>query len=569
MRKQQQKYSDIFAFAPSPRMQVSDGVIHLKGTIRVDDAPVPLRPQDLCVYINDKRYEIAARPSIPADAAATGFRMRVDVAIPLEDVYDFPIHSAVLIGVMNAGEGAEDEGPEGAATAEDAAEGANRALAERYHIRYKRHAKHYLARHTRYYFDTTDDLTVFFRQAAGKRGGLMLTVRHANTTDRAINNVKLYAAWALSHFWIGQHNILLFEKNCAHYEESAATVFEELVDRGYKNVRFILNEQTLAAANIDEKYRPYIIKQHSFSHYLNFFAAHTFIGTEALAHGLELRCQNVFVQRRLKSKKIAFVFLQHGVMYMISLNSPARTSFLKRNMPKNTCVVVSSEAEATHFVEYAGFDRDDIIVCGLPKFDRSYQHASADKILVMPTWRIWEFNEMRRCASETKYVQMVKRIVGAVPEELRDKVVVAYHPLFTSGIFHTGLGVGGEHAAPAASVQAPLNYDELLRDVALLITDYSSIAYDAYYRGANVIFYWEERDECLEHYGEGTYLLLNESNAFGPACYNKQELTAAIEARYGKPQEAAELNNYHHIVEFHDDQNTARLISALQETGIL
>ena len=37
-------------------------------------------------------------------------------------------------------------------------------------------------------------------------------------------------------------------------------------------------------------------------------------------------------------------------------------------------------------------------------------------------------------------------------------------------------------------------YDDVLKQARVLITDYSSIAYDAFYRGTRVIFYWEEKD---------------------------------------------------------------------------
>ena len=55
-----------------------------------------------------------------------------------------------------------------------------------------------------------------------------------------------------------------------------------------------------------------------------------------------------------------------------------------------------------------------------------------------------------------------------------------------------------------------VSYDDILRDTAVLITDYSSIAYDAFYRGANVIFWWKEKDFCMEQYNG--HLMLNEDN---------------------------------------------------------
>ena len=112
-------------------------------------------------------------------------------------------------------------------------------------------------------------------------------------------------------------------------------------------------------------------------------------------------------------------------------------------------------------------------------------------------------------------------------------------------------------------------YDTILQNTALLITDYSSIAYDAYYRGAQVIFYWEEKDECMEEYGEGTELMLNEENVFAPVAYNEKELTDAFNEVYLKPHAANYQDKFEKIVEFHDNKNTDRLVEMLTEDGLL
>ena len=112
-------------------------------------------------------------------------------------------------------------------------------------------------------------------------------------------------------------------------------------------------------------------------------------------------------------------------------------------------------------------------------------------------------------------------------------------------------------------------YDPVLRDCALLITDYSSIAYDVYYRGSNVVFYWKDKDDSMEHYGEGTHLMLNEDNVFGPVCMDADQLREAILARYNKPQDEEELERYRRIVEFHDGKNSERIMKLLIRDGVL
>ena len=109
----------------------------------------------------------------------------------------------------------------------------------------------------------------------------------------------------------------------------------------------------------------------------------------------------------------------------------------------------------------------------------------------------------------------------------------------------------------------------MLRECDTLITDYSSISYDAFYRGANVIFCWEEKDECMTHYGEGTRLMLTEELAFGPVTMNDEERRKAVEETYGKPQKQEYIDNYRQIIEFHDGKNSERIIQHLIKDGVI
>ena len=111
------------------------------------------------------------------------------------------------------------------------------------------------------------------------------------------------------------------------------------------------------------------------------------------------------------------------------------------------------------------------------------------------------------------------------------------------------------------------SYDDILKKTDVLITDYSSIAYDAFYRGANVIFWWKEKDFCMEQY-KG-HLMLNDENAYGPVCYKSQELRKAIENVYNKKQSDEFIKKYRKIVEFHDNKNTERLVGYLKKDKII
>lgn len=411
----------------------------------------------------------------------------------------------------------------------------------------------------------TDDTktTAVFRQMPKNRLGIY--VRSTLVTDKLTERFKLFFAFLLSYLWKSSKSdniTLLYEKDSAKYEESASVTYEKLLDAGYNNAYFIIDKNYEYLDRVPEKYRKNLLYKHSFKHYLYFFKAKTFIGTEQPVHAIELKTLNVFALYKISRKNINFVFLQHGVMYMVSLNSESRAMFNRKALDGKYRVVVSSNLEKKHFTELGRHYPEDIYVCGLPKYDRNVLKPDADKIIIMPTWRPWEINMAREDFLSTPYFKMIVKIYESVPDELKDKVVILPHPLISNELKSLPDSISDKIVLSA-------RYDDLLQEARLLITDYSSIAYDAFYRGTRVIFYWEEKDFCMSKYGPSTKLMLNEENVFGDFFYNTDGLSEAIRSNYDNSQQEKYKKNYSQIVEFHDGKNTERLIEFLKKDEII
>ncbi|WP_305153008.1 CDP-glycerol glycerophosphotransferase family protein [uncultured Dubosiella sp.] len=402
--------------------------------------------------------------------------------------------------------------------------------------------------------------SVFFRQS--KNNLMYFTVRKTNISDTPWQQLKINAAYFLAKLLPKKKSILMFEKESARYEESASVVYERLIDQGYENVDFVLDPTYPFIQSIPKKYRSHIVFKGSFKHYLKFFRATTFIGSEMLVHSIDLRIANRHALKKLEDKNNNYVFLQHGVMYMVSLDSESRRFFKPLKLKGKYRVVTSSVAEARHFIELGGYPEDVLYITGLPKFDKNEWLPTADRIVIMPTWRPWEYNEARYDFTETKYYHMIERMIEAIPESLREKVTVLVHPLFLDA-------VKGKTYPLQKYISTETKYDDVLKQAKILITDYSSIAYDAFYRGSNVIFYWEEKDESLENYGENTKLMLNPDNAFGDICMNASDLSACIVRNYESGQVPLYRKRYKELVTFEDGKNTDRLIECLKKDEIV
>ena len=405
-----------------------------------------------------------------------------------------------------------------------------------------------------------DGVAMYFRQT--KYNTLTFTVRDANIYDTPEGQARLEKAIIKAKELKNNDIVLMYEKNCSKYEESASVLYEKIIDRGYDNVFFIVDTTIPAVAELPEKYKKNLIEKDSDKHLEYFFACKKFISSETLDHALQLRIANRYAQDKLKGKGLSYVFLQHGVMYMVSLSSKLRLGFRKNFNFKLQKTVVSSKLEAKHFIDLAYMDEDDLYITGLAKFDTSYRYDNADKIIIMPTWRRWETNQAKYDIKHTGYYKMIERMYNSVPDNLKEKVIILPHPLMIERFKDEKEGIG-------AHLMITDSYDKTLRECSMLITDYSSIAYDAYYRGANVAFWWDEKDECMEHYGEEAYLMLNEDNVFGPVCMNENDLTNAINELYDMPQKDEDLKKYREIVEFHDGRNSERIIEKLIADSML
>lgn len=497
---------------------------------------LPFSLKNLKVKIADHSYDVHMREGLHI---GRGMRLtRYSLTIPYSDVRDLEIQNKINFVFQDK-------------------DGYGIKTGIKYNLSNLRRGRNY--RGPIHIFEKSET-SAYFRQTINNV--LYFTVRKRNATDARKEQLKLGIAYYVAKIIPTKKIILLFEKEGSRYEESASVLYEKLIDEGNSNAYFVLDKNYPHMDRLDEKYKKNLLYKTSFKHYFFFFKAKTFLGSEALVHAIDLRISNRYAQRKLARKNLNYVFLQHGVMYMVSLDSESRKFFKPMKTKGKYRVVVSSQKEGDHFIELANYKPEMIYISGLPKYDKNKWNADADKIVIMPTWRPWEYNEARYDFSQTKYYQMIERIFHAIPKNDRDSVIILPHPLFYDAVKDADFEL-------KEYLDINSKYDDVLKEAKLLITDYSSIAYDAFYRGANVIFYWEEKEECLEYYGPTTKLMLDEEHRFGDVCHNVRDLKKVWEKNIHENQSKEYVERYQELVTFHDGENTSRLIAMLKKDEIL
>ena len=216
--------------------------------------------------------------------------------------------------------------------------------------------------------------------------------------------------------------------------------------------------------------------------------------------------------------KSSTIFLQHGII----LNNIS--SWLNKFDKNLDFILTTSKKEYESFFNYPyNYEKDIIHLLGLPRFD-SLENKKTKTILIMPSWRRYLTNENKYSISNSSYFKTYNALINnekliEKAKELGYKIIFRPHPHVYQyiGLFEENEYVQIDHERES--------YQELFKKGALLITDYSSVAFDFAYLKKPVLYY---------HYGEDYHFNLEESYfdfetmGFGEVCKSEDELVDLI-----------------------------------------
>lgn len=238
---------------------------------------------------------------------------------------------------------------------------------------------------------------------------------------------------------------------------------------------------------------------------------------------------NFFVPFGLKNYKENYgrfstpeiIYLQHGVLH-------AKTLHYAREFLNIDYVVVSTFNEEK-FLTDLGFQEGQILKFGAPRLDRERSAISSTKIkniLYVPSWRsylgirssdnIWGLN--REKTLNSKYFICLKELISdrrlqSILKENNIHLDIKLHPIF-------------KELEKELHVRNPISIQDAIKisSYDVIITDYSSIVYDAVYSGKIVIYYcpdYFEYKNGLNMYSDTTVPI---ENGFGALSKTNDEL---------------------------------------------
>lgn len=187
-----------------------------------------------------------------------------------------------------------------------------------------------------------------------------------------------------------------------------------------------------------------------------------------------------------KRLRATHVFLQHGIVaakWIAPVFARTASDFY------TDLVIVTSEREKEFFVYDCGYHPDEVAVTGLARFDALFAEdtpTNPKQLFVMPTWRPWLQDP--ETFEDSNYFQSWMGLLTS--EEFR--TLVTTHRLEPVFFLHPNMRQYSqlfEGLGATVIVQGEVDVQHLLKESAVMLTDYSSAAFDFTFLRKPVIYY--------------------------------------------------------------------------------
>lgn len=259
------------------------------------------------------------------------------------------------------------------------------------------------------------------------------------------------------------------------------------------------------------------------------------------------------------------VFLQHGII-KDDLN------WLYYNETKFDLFICGAKREYEYVKEKFGYPQNNVSYTGLARFD-GLHHISVNKnqIVVMPTWRNWlgrytnKLTKEKENFVETEYFKHWFSLLNnknLIQYIENNNIILYFYPHFNMQKFTNYFQSKSKNVKIVNRNVADIQ--ELLKNSALLITDYSSVYMDFAYMRKPVIYYQFDQEEYRKkQYTEGYFSYLKDG--FGPICKDENSVVKNIieYARKSFVPQDKYLKRMKNFFPLYDDKNCERIYEAI------
>lgn len=197
--------------------------------------------------------------------------------------------------------------------------------------------------------------------------------------------------------------------------------------------------------------------------------------------------------KHIHAKKI---FLQHGVLgtkNITKIYGKASAGF------QTDLFITSSLKEKRIVTTDLNYSDEDVAVTGLARFDSLFANDLPIKrqLLIIPTWRDWITNAER--FEESEYLERYRNLLfdprlKAFSEKYNMKLIFCLHPNMQDYLDYF-------KDAPVTLIsQGEVDVQVLIKESMMMLTDYSSVAFDFSFLHKPVLYYQFDRNRFLGKY---------------------------------------------------------------------
>lgn len=309
------------------------------------------------------------------------------------------------------------------------------------------------------------------------------------------------------------------------FVDNSRAMYEYLRSRKEIEAIWVLNRNSPAERQIRGK----VLIKGSVKAYLYFMNAEAALFSHSISADIAPYLFVVPVISRFHYR-ILKVFLNHGTVgFKVRKAMNSDTEKIAERLVRSYDINIADSGfeKEVKSEQWWNVPKESVFLTGYPRYDRLYGKSSQNNgIFFMPTWRNW----IRPETTDIEKTDYFRNITGVLKNEklnkfLRERNIrlnVYIHQLmhdyldkFESVSFQENISLLGKDADIT---------EELIKS-GLLITDYSSVAYDYLFMDKPIIFFQFDRAEYEEKVG--SYVNLN-GDLFGEKAYSEEECVEKI-----------------------------------------
>lgn len=213
------------------------------------------------------------------------------------------------------------------------------------------------------------------------------------------------------------------------------------------------------------------------------------------------------------------IFLQHGII------KDDISPWLNRSSMNLSLLVTSSPQEYESIFENPyHYDESVIQILGLPRFDNLKKEETKKQIFIMPSWRRPLTKKSKAFISKTEYFNRFNSLINneKMIEFCREhgyEIIFKPHPNVYPYIdlYDTNDYVKIDFE--------DIDYQSIFNNASLLITDYSSVAFDFSYLHKPILYYQYKDDY---HFDVANGYFKYETMGFGEVCRDEDEIVDLV-----------------------------------------